>query len=264
MNNQRTKDDILDSWVKQEITGPEAQQQLQAMEVPDIAAEMELHQVASRVLRMHGARQVVSRVHQQYMSQLPAAVEPITDVPEVNNTAARVVTMGSKLRWIAGIAASLLIMAAAYIGYEYQTASYDQIYQGMFRDYKTSVFRDAPAGDAPLVKAFSEENYAAVLEVFAETANPANREKFLAGYAALQLGKYDQAEQLFSSVLNTNKANTSRLYEDEAGYYLALTYLRLGSAEKALPLLQQIAGDKNHTYHELVAGKYLRQLHYIK
>ena len=70
--------------------------------------------------------------------------------------------------------------------------------------------------------------------------------------ANLELKDYAEAIEKFKQVLAENNRSGSDLFQDEAEYYLAMSYLANNEAEEALPIIERIKADKNHLYHQVI------------
>ena len=68
--------------------------------------------------------------------------------------------------------------------------------------------------------------------------------------AAMELKEYATAIELFKEVMAANAKSGDNYFQDEAEYYLALAYVANSEVDNALPWLQRIRNDENHTYHQ--------------
>ena len=75
---------------------------------------------------------------------------------------------------------------------------------------------------------------------------------FLAGMADLELKRYNDAIEHFEQVIAVNAQSGSDYFQDEAQYYLAISWLAKDKVNEALPILEKIRADKNHLYHDKV------------
>jgi hypothetical protein len=71
--------------------------------------------------------------------------------------------------------------------------------------------------------------------------------------ADLELKKYDDAIGKFQHIIATNALSGGDYYQDEAEFYLAMSWLGRGDANEAIPLLDKIKANKSHLYHDVVA-----------
>ena len=66
------------------------------------------------------------------------------------------------------------------------------------------------------------------------------KDEFLVGISYMELKKASEAVSFFNKVIKTDQFSPHSLYKDEAEYYLALSYLKAGSYDKALELMNRI------------------------
>ncbi|HYC27171.1 MAG TPA: tetratricopeptide repeat protein, partial [Chitinophagaceae bacterium] len=71
-----------------------------------------------------------------------------------------------------------------------------------------------------------------------------------AGAAYLELNQPAKAAGMFSQLLENNQRTQSNYFQDEAEYYLAVSYIGNNDASKAIPILRKIRADKGHLYHD--------------
>jgi hypothetical protein len=70
--------------------------------------------------------------------------------------------------------------------------------------------------------------------------------------ADLEAKKYDDAIGMFQQVMAANSLSGSDYFEDEAEFYLAMSWLARNDIKEAMPLLDKIRADKTHQYHDVV------------
>lgn len=106
------------------------------------------------------------------------------------------------------------------------------------------------------LKAYDNGNFSTALEGLEDVlaTDPKNETAaFYAGMSCLELGKYDEAIELLSTI-----ANGQGNYAAQAKWYLALTYLKKQQPEQAKELLQQIVSTNG--YQSTAAMELLRML----
>jgi hypothetical protein len=69
--------------------------------------------------------------------------------------------------------------------------------------------------------------------------------------AEMQLNHFQNAISLFENILNVKTGDTT--YLEESDYYLSLAYLMNHQADKAIPIINKIKANPNHTYYPLVS-----------
>lgn len=148
-------------------------------------------------------------------------------------------------------AACIFILSGGAALYKYTTTSATSFYDKNYTSYRLNASRGAAAEDAQ-EQAYNNRNWADVLALFGAPKEKTNKTYFLAGMADLELKKYDDAIGKFQHIIATNALSGGNYYQDEAEFYLAMSWLGRGDANEALPLLDRIKGNKSHLYHDVV------------
>ena len=73
----------------------------------------------------------------------------------------------------------------------------------------------------------------------------------------LQEGNTAQALSTFSQIIRINAHSQEKILNDDAEYYLALSYLKAGQAANALPIFKSIHDNANHLYNDKVTEWFL-------
>jgi tetratricopeptide (TPR) repeat protein len=154
-------------------------------------------------------------------------------------------------RNITRVASCLLVLAGGSAVYKYTTTSATGMYNEYFTNYELNTTRSIATAD-PMEQAYNEKKWAEVITLFNTSKEKNNQSYFLTGMANLQLKDYPEAIEKFKQVLAENNRSGSDLFQDEAEYYLVMSYLANNEAEEALPLIEKIKADKNHLYHPLI------------
>jgi len=160
-------------------------------------------------------------------------------------------TIRSILRPAMRVAASIILIIAAFGVYKYSTVNSQTVAAAYYTPYELNRVRAEANADA-LENAYNNKDWNAVINLAAHAAQ-GSREMFLAGAAYLELNQPAKAAGQFSSLLAYNQQIQSNYFQDEAEYYLAISYLRNNDAAKAIPILRKIKGDEGHLYHEKVS-----------
>lgn len=83
------------------------------------------------------------------------------------------------------------------------------------------------------------------------------KRSFLEGQKMLQEGNTAQALSTFSQIIRINAHSQEKILNDDAEYYLALSYLKAGQAANALPIFKSIHDNANHLYNDKVTEWFL-------
>jgi tetratricopeptide (TPR) repeat protein len=152
------------------------------------------------------------------------------------------------MRNIYKVAACLFFLVIAGAGYKYISTSAIHMYEQSFIPYTLSTSRGSSTINE-IEQAYRNKNWNRVLTAFDKAAEKDNKTLFLAGMANMQLQQYAAADKMFEQVLAHNAQAGDDYFQDEAQYYLAMSYLANGQAKEAITLLQQIRTNKNHLYN---------------
>lgn len=160
-----------------------------------------------------------------------------------------------QMRTFMRVAAALLLFVMGAGVYKYFSVSATRMYQDAFISYTLPTAR-GQATITDIEQAYRQQKWQTVIAVFntigTSTLND-NKTLFLAGMAHLQLHDYTAASTLFEKVLANNAQTGDDLYQDDAQFYSALSYLAGDKTQQAISLLKTIRADKGHLYHEQAA-----------
>jgi tetratricopeptide (TPR) repeat protein len=150
------------------------------------------------------------------------------------------------------VAACLVILGGGAAIYKYTMTNSAGIFAQYCSTYDLNTSRGATATTDEMDQAYKNKNWAAVTELFKKKKAKNNKTYFLAGMADLESKKYDDAIGMFQQVMAANSQSGSDYFEDEAEFYLAMSWLARNDVKEAMPLLDKIRADKNHLYHDVV------------
>lgn len=215
-------------------------------------AEYESLLQTREAVKLFGLRQKVSAVHKEMMEEKQPPVRKISSSRKI-------------FRYTMAAAASIVLLIGGYMAYNFFTLTPDKVYSASYHTYTLSNER-GPGEPEPgaIEKMYAAENYAEVIKLHDATAAPATKEEFLNGAAAMELGDDARAIKSFKTVLDLNKKNNQQVLNDEAEYYLALSYIRNKDYDFALPLLEKIRDDKEHKYNTEVSSPLIRKVRMLK
>ena len=215
--------------------------------------ELEDLKTARAAVRLHGLKQQVGSIHHQMMAEMkPAAiVRPISPARRV-------------IRYSISIAASIFIVAVLIVGYNFFTLSPERLYNGQYRAYELSSVRGEATSASKLATDYQHGQYKEVIEdrQRLETATP--KDDFLAGIAYLQTGNVSKAISSFQSVIEKNRIATTTVFNDDAQYYLALSYLRNKDYDRCLDLIKTIRNSPSHLYHDQFSRGFVRRVKMLR
>jgi tetratricopeptide (TPR) repeat protein len=207
---------------------------------PEAAQEYGYLRMAVEGVQEMGLYEQIGSVKSQWMAQQATAAVPQTGavIRNISRIAMRV-------------AAGVMILAGGTVVYKYMSASAGHIYSEYSQPYELNTSRGVAARDE-MDEAYRKKNWTAVTELFKKKKDKTNKTYFLAGMAALESKNYDDAIGMFQQVIAANTQSGGDYFEDEAEFYLAMSWLARNEVKEAMPLLDKIRADKNHLYHDVV------------
>lgn len=244
MNNHHTLNDLLDQWVKNEITFDELALLSGKTNLADLQANMDMHRVAVHAIQKHSTAIQIASIHQKFMERRKAP-------HQIREGSAKVIGI-QRNRLVVRIAAAAAIFAALLVAAQMLFVSSNSIYSESFKEYSVNNERSVVYNpDNKLGQLFREGDYKGVVATFGTLKKVENKELFLAGYSSLLLGDFDDAKINLKAILENASANKSNnLFKDEAEYYLTLTYVKTGNYNEAYQLMEKMSADAEHTYHD--------------
>jgi len=223
---------------------------------PEAEKEWTYLRLAVDAINDAGLYQEVSAAKASWKAELDAAASntPIVrSIPAATTTATASGTgVRTLYRYTLRAAACILIVTGSASIYKYLSVSSSSLYDRYYTGYSANTARGA--GDAaPIVDAYNNKDWNTV-ENIGDTAKASrtNQTDFLAGMACLERKKYDKAINHFEQIIAVNSHSGTDYYQDEAEYYLAISWLAHRKINEAMPILEKIRGDKSHKYHDVV------------
>ena len=202
-------------------------------------------------IRYYGLQQKVAGIHQQMMGEFQAPVKKINSTRKI-------------IRYSIAVAASLMLLIGGYIAYNFFTLSPNKVFASTYQTYEMITVRDGNNNATTTEKAYREKNYKEVLRIYNAGEDHSLKGEFLCGAAALELDDNSRAIKCFKEVLDANRQSSTTALNDEAEYYLSLSYIKNRDYDLALELMNKIKDKPNHLYHEKITGKLIRQVKMLK
>ena len=150
------------------------------------------------------------------------------------------------------VAACILILAGGAAIFKYTVTSSSGLYGKYYTSYVLNTNRGTETKTA-LEDAYNDKRWEVVLTLFHASKEKNNKSYFLTGMADLELNNYVDAIDKFQQVIAANVLNGSDYFQDEAEFYLAMSWLASNNANEAYPLLEKIKANKGHLYHDVVS-----------
>ena len=218
----------------------------QPNESPEAAQEWQYLQIAVDAIRETGLYGQVSAVRSAWKQEgLHVAAAPAANQP--TGGIVRSIYRKYSLR----AAAIMLVLCSSAFLYKYLSISSQSLYDRYYSSYELNTSRGA-GEEQPIVKAYDAKDWSTVLSLAPVAKNKDNQIDFLAGMADLELKRYDDAITHFEQIIAVNTHAGTDFYQDEAEYYLAISWLAHGKVNEAMPILEKIRANTHHQYHEKV------------
>lgn len=237
-------DDGLNEADKAEI-------ELQLVSDLSLQQELESLQATRNAVKLYGLQQKVGHIHELMMRQLELPVKKIS--PGRKN-----------IRYAMAIAASLFLVIGGYMAYTFFTLSPDKVFSSNYQSFTMATVRDSNTAETAAEKAYRAGNFTEVVRIHDANEDHTVKGEFLCGAAALELKNNPKAVTCFKEVIEMNKTSVTPILNDEAEYYLSLSYIQSQDYDFALELLNKIKETPGHLYREKVSSKLIRQIKMLK
>jgi len=249
---------------------PEASATMQRLiaEDEDTAKEWLYLQLAVDSIQDAGLREQVATVRKQWETQTaatreaqatatPESLTATQDQPTITTTdQTTAVSPGGVVRNLyrnmMRVAACAVLIAGGACIFKYVRLSSSSLYSEYYTSYEINTSRGNASRDA-IEKAYIAKNWSEVLALFSPGKDRSNKTDFLAGLADLELKRFDDAIAHFEQIIASNSHSGGDYFEDEAEYYLAISWLAKDKVNEAMPILEKIRANKDHLYHDKVA-----------
>ncbi|HUR10710.1 MAG TPA: hypothetical protein VM012_05045 [Flavitalea sp.] len=204
---------------------------------PLVQHEYNKMKAAVEAVRHAGLRQFVKNIHQESMKEIhdghaTAARPPVLSI--VNRT----------MR----IAAGILLLAGMFGLYKFTSVDSKSVFNNHFQSYELG--RTRSTAESGIERAFQNKKWNEVIALSGKAHGGKN--DFLSGLALLETNQPVKAIQQFNLLLEKNKQSGIDLFNDEAEYYLALSYVRNNEPARAAALISKIRNQNGHLYQQKV------------
>ena len=214
---------------------------------PEVRAEFENLQSAREAVISYGLKKQVSELHNEMMSELKEENLP------------RIQPARSLLKRSLSLAATVLLAVGLYTAYQYLAASPDKLFRESYQPY--SLHETRGSTPSSLEETYKKGDMESTVRQFESLASPVAQEYFIAGNAYLETKQFPRAIASFSALQQSNANRQTHYFEEDAAYYLALSYLGNNEPAKAIPIFEKINAEPSHPYHKKVSSWFLARLH---
>ncbi len=250
MNNNNTNSDILIQYLDNELS-LEEKTNLENQLKHDFVMQHELENLtlAKSAIKTYGLKKHVAFIHTEMMNEM--VVEKASSIQQ--SMVRRMVKISMK------VAAAVFIVMLGLGVYQYSTITPDKVFASNYKPYTLSVNRGAIETNV-MEKLFQEKNYIAVISQFETLKEASLKENFLAGVAYMETKNYKNAITVLNNVLSKNAFDKTSILNDDAEYFLALSYLKNNGIKLATPIFEMINKNTNHLYNDKVSNAFIRNL----
>lgn len=203
---------------------------------PELQEEYEYMKIAIKSVKL-------SALHRQ-VSNIGAAYNSNTNLQFNKTKPANVRSIGF---YAVRVAAVLLVVLSSYYITLYATLTPDKLYSDYFEAYNSTTFRNASKG-LNTEQLYKLQRWDEVLQNASKESSA--KDRFLAGLAALQLNKPQEASVWFNGIINNNTSNSEKSFSQESEFYLALAYIKLKNYDAAKELIIKMQQHPEHPYHK--------------
>jgi tetratricopeptide (TPR) repeat protein len=260
MNDEHNPDidKFLDDIIFSKAAGADLAELMRNMNREELLNELILHQTAASLIQRHEVISQVKAIHNEFLGKRNGFTA------EENSNVQVVPIRQRRFRIVWAAAAVLILIPALAFMYLTVTNNTEKLYNGEYQAYHFNVDRSAENATASSVATlYQQGQFDAAVTQYANITSPSVTEQMAAGFAFMELGRFKESSQLFERVLQRNTASRNKAYNDEAEYYLALSYLKLDEAGKAYALFNKIYSDKDHTYNGTITKWFIIRLKWL-
>jgi hypothetical protein len=249
MSNHYINSDLLVQYLDDELSSEEklgVENELKQSET--LQQELKNLRIAKSAVKTYGLKQKVAAIHKEMMNEMTIAAKP-----------SKTGLVRSVVRTSMRIAASVLVIMFGLGVYQYATLTPDKLFAENYQPYTLSVTRGVAETDV-MEKAYQQKDYATVINQFTALPAAGQKENFFAGQSYLAGKDYAKAVVCFKKVIALNFAEKTNIFNDDAEYYLALSYLKNNEFKFAYPVFINISNNPNHLYNDKITNSFIRQL----
>ena len=147
------------------------------------------------------------------------------------------------------IAVMIVLLMGAVVIHRYAVTNTNSVFDEHYSSFDLNSSRGNNS-DGEMEKSYRSKDWIAVKNNFKALSLRPPKVWFLAGMAEMETKNYEVAIADFKEVIKINATATEKYYQDEAEYYLAMSYIASGDAVAGVEILKKIRSDKNHLYNK--------------
>jgi hypothetical protein len=244
MNENSTNTELLIQFLDGDLPAEQLESFKQTLEqIPALREELENLRMARETVKTYGLKNRIGSIHAEMMGELKS------DTNRHNGMVRKIYSYSLR------IAAVILVLFGLSLFYQYASSTPEKLF---IENYQAFDLHETRGGSvSPISDLYKSGKTDSVIQLFSRMKNPQALDCFLAGNAFLSQHQPGKAIETFLTLEQINQNTRSHSFEEDAEYYLALSYLENKEPGKALPLLERIHNDVSHPYHKKVSAWFL-------
>jgi tetratricopeptide (TPR) repeat protein len=247
MNENSTNTELLIQYLDGELQGEQLEAfQKMLTENKALREELENLALAKQTVNSYGLKNKISSIHSDMMQELKIKALPDPGIRKMI------------FQYAIRVAVILIVLIGMSAVYQYITVTPDKLFADSFHAFALHETRGT--SNTNLEDAYKKEDMEEVLRQFSQLKAPQAEDYFLAGNAYLSTHQPAKAVEAFISLQQINQSGNAHAFEEDAEYYLALSYLSNEEPSKAYPIFEKIYTDAAHPYNKEVSAWFLRKV----
>lgn len=251
MNENSTNTELLIQYLDGDLHGDELEM-LEKRLAENVALRDELENLvlARQAVKSYGLKIKISSIHSEMIQELKTKAMPDPGIRKMI------------FQYSIRVAAILLVLVGISAAYQYLTVTPDKLFTESFHAYDMHETR----GESGTImeNAYKKEDMEAVIREFGHLNNPQAEDYFLAGNAFLATHQPSKAVEAFDTIQRINQSANTHAFEEDAEYYLALSYLANEEPARAYPIFEKIHAEAAHPYNKEVSAWFLRKVNRLR
>jgi hypothetical protein len=179
-------------------------------------------------------------------------VKPATEV--------KTVSLLETARLLLAVIGAVLLLLLIVASYRFYRLSPQSLYEQAYVEYKLTQEGDYLLGATPVEKAYRAGLYDSVVKESKKKQGFTDQDYLLIGLAHMQRKDFSAAIEPLRLVNLWNESD----FKQEGEFYLSLAYLRNKDYDKSLELMERIRRAPEHTYHDQITDKLIRNVRILK
>lgn len=237
MNGNSTHTEKLIQYLDGELQGEELESlKINLANDQSLQEELDNLKLAREAAGRYGLKSKINDIHKEMMLEMKQ------DKPAKSTVLKMFAQTGLR------IAAVLVVLVGLSALYQYFTTSPEKLFSENYQPFSIHETRGAPV-NSRLLENYKHGNMDSVIMDFNSLRAPEPEEYILTGIAFLESNQPEKAIGTFNKLIQQNAVSKTDFFQDDAEYYLAMSYLKNREPQKALPILEKIQADPSHPYN---------------